>query len=216
MKLRALLGLVGWMCCWAAAGVAADSSGTPAASDVAARARIQRERQATQSALDRGQRQCASTFAVNDCLREVKTRYRESMDELHRQEVVLNDAQRQQQAEAQRQRVEKNQTQRETSSQTDDVQIGKSAHDGDIKKVNKQQAAQQSQSAAEIRAAQSEQKRKQQVRLNQERAARARLDSDKQKAFDKKHAQAVQHQADLRAQQAQKTKPAADPLPPPP
>ncbi len=59
------------------------------------RALIQSQRAAAESAFLREQSECERQFAVFDCLREARSKRRVMLDELRRQEVLLNDAQRQ-------------------------------------------------------------------------------------------------------------------------
>ena len=60
-----------------------------------------RQEQLFQSA----QAQCYQRFAVTDCLRSARAQHRLAMDELRRQEVILNDLDRQAQAQASLERI---------------------------------------------------------------------------------------------------------------
>lgn len=70
------------------------------------RTRIGRERQAEETRFAAQEANCYQRFAVNDCLREVRVRRRAALEELRRQEVLLNDAERQSQAADQIRRLE--------------------------------------------------------------------------------------------------------------
>lgn len=60
----------------------------------AERSRIQAERARDEALFEHEEAACYARFAVTDCLREVRVRRREALDDLRRQEVVLNDAER--------------------------------------------------------------------------------------------------------------------------
>jgi hypothetical protein len=62
--------------------------------DARERARIESERQMAQASLARDEEACYQRFAVNDCLREVRKRRRALLEELRRQEIILDDARR--------------------------------------------------------------------------------------------------------------------------
>lgn len=68
----------------------------PQALDVGAeRARIGRERAASEAVYAASERVCYSRFAVSDCLSDARKVKRLTTDELRRQELVLNDMERQ-------------------------------------------------------------------------------------------------------------------------
>jgi len=68
---------------------------TPSALDATAeRERISRERGVTEASYTRSESACYSRFAVSDCLSEARKQRRLAMDELRRQELILNDMDR--------------------------------------------------------------------------------------------------------------------------
>lgn len=82
---------------------------TPQALDVGAeRSRIGRERAASEAVYAASERVCYSRFAVSDCLSDARKVKRQAMDELRRQEIVLNDMERQAKAVEALKRIEAN------------------------------------------------------------------------------------------------------------
>lgn len=59
------------------------------------RSRIQRSRLQVQAEAQQATAACYQKFAVSDCLRDVRASKRLVLDELRRQEVILNDLERQ-------------------------------------------------------------------------------------------------------------------------
>lgn len=64
----------------------------------AERKRIQAERQAIQAQLGKDEAACYQTFAVNSCLRGVRSKARVADNALHRQELQINDEERREKA----------------------------------------------------------------------------------------------------------------------
>lgn len=74
--------------------------------DVAAeRSRIQVERAQAETRYVQEQPACYARFAVNDCLRDSRARRRQALDQLRRQDIALNDAERQRRALEQRKQI---------------------------------------------------------------------------------------------------------------
>ena len=72
----------------------------------AERARIEAARDREQARIEKEEAACYQRFAVNDCLREVHVRRREILEELRRQEIILDSADRQRQAQEQIRQIE--------------------------------------------------------------------------------------------------------------
>lgn len=70
------------------------------------RSRIQTDRTRAEALFEKQEAACYARFAVTDCLREVRRRRREALDDLRRQEVSLNDAERKRKAQEQIERIE--------------------------------------------------------------------------------------------------------------
>ena len=94
MTFKILTGLILTMVQLAA--VAQTVEPAPQALDVGAeRERIGRERAASEAVYAASERVCYSRFAVSDCLSDARKVKRLTTDELRRQELVLNDMERQ-------------------------------------------------------------------------------------------------------------------------
>ena len=77
------------------------------------RNRIQSERARIEVRYQPDVAACYARFAVTDCLRKVRVRQREALDTLRRQEIALNDAERERKGQEQLERIkEKSSTQR--------------------------------------------------------------------------------------------------------
>ncbi len=74
--------------------LAQQSSAYNPETDARERARIAAERQQAQQRYGQEEADCYQRFAVNDCLREVRKRRRVALEELRRQEIILNDERR--------------------------------------------------------------------------------------------------------------------------
>lgn len=68
------------------------------ASVAAERARLKQERERAEAEYQAQEKACYGKFAVNDCLATAKSRRREAVSDLRRQEVALNDAERKRKA----------------------------------------------------------------------------------------------------------------------
>ena len=80
--------------------------------DARERSRIETERAAAVQRYGGEEADCYQRFAVNDCLREVRKRRRVVLEEIRRQEVILNDAQRAAVTAEQQSRIEQRQAER--------------------------------------------------------------------------------------------------------
>jgi len=84
---------------WAATGVEVDAaSASTAAHRKVERDRIKMEREALMARRQQDEAVCFQRFAVEDCLRGVRAKARESHDRLRAQEIELNDAERREKA----------------------------------------------------------------------------------------------------------------------
>lgn len=83
------------------------------------RSRIAQERQREEARFAGEEAACYQRFAVNDCLREVRVRKRAAFEDLRRQEIELNDAERRQRGTEQLRRTEERMSPR---AQQDDAQ----------------------------------------------------------------------------------------------
>jgi colicin import membrane protein len=102
------------------AGVHAQSTAPLSPDQVAAeRVRIEAERSRLRAGVAQDEAACYQRFAVNDCLRGVHTRARAPLDELRRQEILLNDAERQRRTQEQLKQIQDKAAAR---SQSDELQ----------------------------------------------------------------------------------------------
>ncbi|OLP05258.1 hypothetical protein BLL52_3383 [Rhodoferax antarcticus ANT.BR] len=87
--------VVGLLLGWQALAGAQTLAPEPAALDpTAERQRISAERVGHEAVYQQAERLCYSRFAVSDCLRDARQERRLAMDELRRQELLLNDMER--------------------------------------------------------------------------------------------------------------------------
>lgn len=90
-----------------AMGCAQDSSAVPL-NALVERARITQQRADFEVVFVQKQQGCYARFAVSDCLSRARRERRDALDELRRQEVVLNDLDRQAKAMAELDRIQSN------------------------------------------------------------------------------------------------------------
>ena len=104
------------LCCLCLLGLA--RAQMPAAYDPAfdarERERIAAERDQVLQRYGSDEADCYQRFAVNDCLRDVRRQRRVALEELRRQEIILNDAQRAAITAEQQRRVEQRQAERDS------------------------------------------------------------------------------------------------------
>jgi hypothetical protein len=74
----------------------------------AARGQIQAQRSREEERFSQEEAACQARFAVTRCQHEVRVRQREVLDQLRRQEIALNDAQRQRKAQEQARQIQEN------------------------------------------------------------------------------------------------------------
>lgn len=106
MKMARVFYILLWFC--TGLGAQAEDS-TPAAVDMSVvRDRINQQRGLIESDFSKQQQACYARFAVSDCLRQTRRERRVILDELRRQEVVLNQRDRQAKAQAELDRISRN------------------------------------------------------------------------------------------------------------
>ena len=92
---------------WLAAAGAQEAAPSPDALDVTIeRQRIGQVRAGHEARYLQAERVCYSRFAVSDCLRDARKARRLALDELRREELILNDLERQNKAIAALKRIE--------------------------------------------------------------------------------------------------------------
>lgn len=172
----------------------------------AERARIAAERGRIEAAYEKAQRDCYRKFAVNDCLEEAKGRRRESLAELRRQEITLDDARRRRDA---AERIRELDERRDTRARERDEARARAQAD---ERERRQRAASKAADA---------QRNQQQARERAERAVGAREEAPQPDTADKlrRHrdrvTEAQEHKAKVQQRAAQEGPPAKSlPLPP--
>ena len=94
----------------------AQQAATPGPEQVnAERARIEAERGRALARVEKEEADCYQRFAVNNCLRDVHVRRRVVLEELRRQEIILNDADRQRRKQEQTRQIEEKSAERADS-----------------------------------------------------------------------------------------------------
>ena len=187
-----------------------------AQSPAATATRLERSRIAAQRQLDlaryaQQEKDCASQFLVNDCLVAVKAQRRQTLAELRRRELELNETERLRLAE---QQGELTQQKSESTSPGSSAAQESAAERLQRKSLAKQEAQQQGDLAAQQRAQQQEKKLAKRVTSEAAQAAQADLAAKNARAFQEKKAAAEKHRAELLLRR--QTKAPAKPLPDPP
>ncbi len=187
-----------------------------AQSPAATATRLERSRIAAQRQLDlaryaQQEKDCASQFLVNDCLVAVKAKRRQTLAELRRRELELNETERLRLAE---QQGELTQQKSESTSPGSSAAQESAAERLQRKSLAKQEAQQQGDLAAQQRAQQQEKKLAKRVTSEAAQAAQADLAAKNARAFQEKKAAAEKHRAELLLRR--QTKAPAKPLPDPP
>ncbi len=187
-----------------------------AQSPAATATRLERSRIAAQRQLDlaryaQQEKDCASQFLVNDCLVAVKAKRRQTLAELRRRELELNETERLRLAE---QQGELTQQKSESTSPGSSAAQESAAERLQRKSLAKQEAQQQGDLAAQQRAQQQEKKLAKRVTSEAAQAAQAELAAKNARAFQEKKAAAEKHRAELLLRR--QTKAPAKPLPDPP
>jgi colicin import membrane protein len=190
-------------------GVHAQSTVPSSPDQVAAeRARIEAERTRLREGVAKDEAACYQRFAVNDCLRGVHTRARAPMEELRRQEILLNDAERQRQTQEQFKEIQEKAAAR---SQSDELQKREAARQQSEERAKR---AEQKKAAASAPVKPVAPRQAAPVSSPGE-SAQSRAES--KKAFEEKQRQAQARKAERDKALAEKAgRPPAKPLPLPP
>ncbi len=188
-----------------------------AAAQQAGRERIGSERAAVDAAFKKQEAACYQVFAVNDCLAQATARKRETLADLRRQEISLNDAERKRKGANQ---VQKTETKSSAESQQEAADKRADALQKQQQRVD--QSVDKQQRSAERRALEASKRAEQAQRAKsvaEKDAARRKRASEaglNKKSMDVKQQQAQEHRAGLVKRLAEKEKPPAAPLPVPP
>lgn len=181
----------------------------------AERQHIASERQQVEQRFSQAQSACYRKFAVQDCLNEVRRERRRAVDGLHKREAALHDIERQRRGTAATERLEEKPRRAEKAEdQRERAREQQQERD--------ERAAGHARSRAEAQAREQQNRqgfeRKQRVNAErQARAARKRADeAAERERYQHKLDRAAGHDSSRAHKQAERTKPRAAPLPPPP
>ncbi|TXT41294.1 MAG: hypothetical protein FD135_350 [Comamonadaceae bacterium] len=189
---------IGWGIGFALVAQAADVLDVPAQ-----RERIAAQRAGYEADFVKAQQACLARFAVTDCQRAARRVRRLALDELRRQELVLNDLDRQTKAMAEIKRIEENFT---PERQQESLQQRQQAEE---EAAARQQRSEEKQSSA-LRAA----SKPQPVKASDAPAGPSAEESRRlEQNFATKIKEAEQHKADKAKSLSEKEKTPAKPLP---
>lgn len=177
--------------------------------------RIRHEREALATARQRDEAACYKQFAVEDCLRGVRTKAREAGDRLRAQEVELNDAERREKAAERLRSIEEKQKAvppPASRGQGTDATVRKTPADPANTKAQREHDAEQRAQLQRNRAQQHDSEQAARAAVQADRASQARVrHAETLKAADERRARVEKSQADAAA----KGHPPVAPLPAP-
>ncbi|MBC7434485.1 MAG: hypothetical protein H7332_00285 [Bdellovibrionales bacterium] len=178
------------------------------------RARISSERTAVDARYLAEEKGCYKKFVVNECLNEARARRRESLADLRRQDVSINDAERKRRAADEMRRLEE-----KASPQKQDEAAERRERSLNDQRIRNDKAAKKDETERENEAnAQSRVK----ARLEKEknladkaasRASKAAAAPQEAARREQKIRDAAERQARVQKKRAERTKPLGDPLP---
>jgi|APLak6261661892_1056031.scaffolds.fasta_scaffold28133_2 colicin import membrane protein len=177
--------------------------------------RIRHEREALAAVRQKEEAACYKQFAVEDCLRSVRTKARETGDRLRAQEVELNDAERREKAAERLRSIEEKQKAvppPASRGQGTDATVRKTPADAASTKAQRDHDAEQRALQQRNRVQQHDSEQAARAALQADRASQARVrHAETQKAAEERRARVEKSQADAAA----KGRPPAAPLPAP-
>lgn len=181
------------------------------------RVRIADERGRVEARFAAEEKSCYAKFGVNDCLQEARTRRREILADLRRQEVSLNDADRRRRATERLAEIE----QRSSAARQDQeaAQRSKALQDQLEREQRQADKAAKRNRAVAPAAAQRAGKPaggRAQAPRNQPKASKPLDTQANAQSRQERLSEAQEHKAKVEKKQAGRTKPAARPLPLPP
>jgi hypothetical protein len=197
---------------WAQSNAAAGNANLEAE-----RSRLSAEREAIETRFVQERAACYKKFAVEDCLRESRTRRRKETDNIKRQETAINDIQRQRSGAAELEKLDqKAATQRPQDSRDKREQSQQDQKDREQRAAD--HATSRAATAAEAAERQRQFESKQKANADEQaKAAQRRADAPAAvQRFENKQKQAAEHRASRDRQNADRSKPRGAPLPPAP
>ncbi|MES2787620.1 MAG: hypothetical protein V4684_19295 [Pseudomonadota bacterium] len=181
-------------------------------------ARIARARNAAEALYKTEEKACYQKFAVTDCVNEARDRRRAVMTELHRQEVAFNDAERKRKAAERLQSIaEKSSSEKKAEKKADSERARVNTKEREARAVEKKAARAPAPAprpgASAQRQAEIDEKLKGKAADLQSRSQAA---AQALKERQEREAKARAHKEALARRLAERKKPPAAPLPPPP
>lgn len=193
------------------------TAATGKADFAAERARLTAERAAVNKAFNDQRGVCFKRFSVEDCLAQSRREKRSSLDNIKRQEALINDAERKRRGgDALNRLDEKNSAQRaqEAAAQRDKAVKAQKDRDQRAGDHATGRAGLAAQEADKVRQYKSKQRAHAEQQAKEAgRSAQAPVEVQRQ---EEKVRKAAAHRADVEKKNAERTKPRSAPLPPPP
>jgi len=183
--------------------------------DAIEKSRIDGERKAVDARYDQDRAVCYQKFAVQDCLNQARRKRRAQVEDLNRQEAIINDAERKRRGAAALDRLDQK---RDLSA--DDAarreQALQSQRDREDRAAEHQseRQARESEAAANRRAF--EDKQRAHAQEQAQAAERKAQEQVMRQRYEERLKQAEQDRAELEERNAKRTKPRSAPLPTPP
>lgn len=196
----------------------AQSVATAGNTDMAAeRSRLTAERTTVDRNFEDERAVCFKKFVVESCLEDSRKRKRDALDNIKRQEAIINDAERKRRGAAALDRLDEKSTPQRTQEAADQ-------RDKALKsQADREQRAADHASGREAAVAGEAAKREQFENKQKEHAehlaktAKSRAQASmEQQQFDDKAQKAAAHRAEIQRRNAERTKPRSASLPPPP
>ena len=185
----------------------------------AERTRIADERGRVEARFAAEEKACYAKFGVNDCLQEARTRRREVLADLRRQEVSLNDADRRRRAAERLSEIEQRSSaakqEQAAAKQSKALDDQKEREQRQADKTAKRKQASAPDPAAPASAAGAVDRRAKPLR-NPPKAVTTLDTRANAQAFEERRSEAQERKAKVEKKLAERTKPAAKPLPLPP
>ena len=194
-------------------------------SEAAERERLHSERAAADKRLAEAQKACRAKFAVNDCLDQARREYNVTADEVKRQERILDDAQRKQRAAARQREIDERNSpehqQQEAAKRARALADQQKREAEAAEKAAKRSAdeAEHAKRGAEQKTPRGEPGPQGSPRDPHAPAAHGPTPEEalrNRAEYEERLQEAEKHKAEVAARNAQRKKPAAADLPPPP
>ena len=196
--------------------VAAQTPWAPADME-AEKTRIDGERKSIDARYDEERAVCYKKFAVQDCLTDARRRRRAQVEDLNRQEAILNDAERKRRAAAALERLDEKASPASATEEAANRERAQQSQQGREQRAAERAADRQAkdeQAAANRRAF--EERQRAHAQEQAKTAERRSQDQIERERYEAKLKQAEQERAELEARNAKRTKPRSPPLPTPP